>query len=713
VRLFCCLIATISLGGACHAGTSLAGCEARPEVRQAFREKLNYDDLQRLKFAARAARQHEVLEDLIAKYPEEVETHIRLTEFVRDSEEDQFPALRERYRRQAMDHPEDPRALYIAAVALLDTETPESIRLLEAAQVKAPDFAWPSLRLANVYSSGKRVDKKKSAEYLAAFLSRCPSSTESTTQWLLNKVGDKALQTRFAAALRERLANETDPVTLLEYETLWGVEFRTHPPQQHAGLREQIKTDLKRLESLGVKRDGDWMALLRTGYKQSASEAEVTALEDRIVRELPASQTAYSIRNDRWKKTHKEPADNQDAAAWATYNAAHKEALKGWIRDCTDAVWLSRSSWFYEIYDDNAIPEKEGIAALDHFLKASADYDVPSSQPYLSAAAFLVKHKWQPVRALDLLHKAQVLLASELNRDLHDDNVSNENAEDRANRSLHQQQNVAGLILQAAGIAGRPAEAQALRASVDGPPPSIKKRESDYWLNRARLAVLEDRKADGLTYYQIALQTRVMPPNPSRGKLQDSLSDEARALWKEMRGTEVAYAVWSKPPTAKAEELKEGRWEKSKKALPAFEMADLSGQTWKLSTLEGKSVLINLWATWCGPCNQELPHLQELYTKVKDRPDVQILTLNIDEDLGLVQPFMKEKGYTFPVLPAYSFVIDLLDGFAIPQNWIVDPQGKWRWTQIGFGAEPDWVGDMIQRLESAKKSEAAVASSPQ
>jgi thiol-disulfide isomerase/thioredoxin len=260
-------------------------------------------------------------------------------------------------------------------------------------------------------------------------------------------------------------------------------------------------------------------------------------------------------------------------------------------------------------------------------------------------------------------------------------------------------------------MAGRPAEAQALRASVDGAPPSLKKRESGYWLNRARLAAIENRRADALTYYQRALETRLSPPNPWRGKLEDDLADESRALWKEMGGTEVAYAVWSNPPVAKTEELKEGRWEKPKKTLPAFELSDLSGKTWKLTTLEGKSVLVNLWATWCGPCNAELPHLEELYKKVKDRSDVQILTFNIDTDLGLVEPFMKEKGFTFPVLPAYSLVMGLLDGVGIPQNWIVDPQGKWRWTQLGFGGEPDWTGEMIQRLEQVKKSETAGPSS--
>ncbi len=237
-------------------------------------------------------------------------------------------------------------------------------------------------------------------------------------------------------------------------------------------------------------------------------------------------------------------------------------------------------------------------------------------------------------------------------------------------------------------------------------PPKEKKRESAYWLNRARLAVLDGRKADALAYYQFALQTRLSPPAPWHGRLQDNILDEARALWKDTGGTNVAWNLWIKPPGAKPQELTEGRWEKPTQTIPGFELADLSGKTWKLATLEGKSVLINLWATWCGPCNAELPHLQKLYDQVKERSDLQILTFNMDEDLGLVEPFMKEKGYTFPVLPALSMVHGMFSsGWGIPQNWIIDPKGVWRWTQIGFGGVPDWEEDMVRRLEGVKKSD--------
>jgi len=709
MRLFACLTATLSLGLACYAQST--GCEARIEVRQTLRAKLKDSDLDRMKFADRAARQHQVLEDLIAHYPGEIQPYRQLINFVRYSEPEQFDALQLRLHNQAAAKPGDPVMADAAAFALFRTDTPESIRLLEAARASAPEFAWTALDLATIYAAGKRVDKKKAAEDLALFFSMCPSSTDPVALRLLGKLGDMAAQARVANALREQLANETDPVTLRSYETLWGLEFRSRPPQQHAALREQIKSDLKRLGALNVTADAEWLALLKSGYKQSGDAEATVAMEERLLREFPASRGAYSVLYDRWKKAHKEPADQKDAAAWGVYNAAYKEAVKGWIRDCTEVTYLSRSQWFYVIFDDDAISEKEGLAALDHYLKAHIDYEAPASSPYQDSAEYLIVHKWQPKRALELLHKAQPLLTAELARDRRDDNASAEDIEQRDNIQMYQRQSIAGLILQAARLAGRPAEAQALRASVETAPPSLKKRESGYWLNRARLAALENRKVDALTYYQLALETRISAPNPWQGKLRDDLSDESRALWKDMGGTEMAYAIWSKPPVAKVAELKEGRWEKPKRTLPAFELTDLSGKTWKLATLEGKSVLVNLWATWCGPCNAELPSLEELYKKVKDRADVQILTFNLDEDLGLVAPYMKDKGYTFPVLPAYSLVMGMLDGFGIPQNWIVDPQGKWRWTQIGFGAEPDWGGEMIQRLEQVKKSETATPSS--
>ena len=112
-----------------------------------------------------------------------------------------------------------------------------------------------------------------------------------------------------------------------------------------------------------------------------------------------------------------------------------------------------------------------------------------------------------------------------------------------------------------------------------------------------------------------------------------------------------------------------------------------------------------MWATWCGSCRDELPHLQELYENVKEYPGIQIVTFNADEDVGLVAPFVKEEGYTFPVLLANSFVWGQLKLSGIPQNWIVDPKGAWTWIQGGFDVRnPNWKQEIIQKLEAVQAS---------
>ena len=148
-------------------------------------------------------------------------------------------------------------------------------------------------------------------------------------------------------------------------------------------------------------------------------------------------------------------------------------------------------------------------------------------------------------------------------------------------------------------------------------------------------------------------------------------------------------------------ELTEDRWEKPGKSLPSYELIDVSGKTWRLQDMKEKVLLINVWATWCGPCQSELPHLEKLYEMLRDRADIQILSFNIDEDPGLVGPFLKEHGYKFPVLLANSFAPDL-SAQGIPQNWIVGPTGSWEWKQLGYGGVDGWEEDIVKKMESLR-----------
>ena len=97
-----------------------------------------------------------------------------------------------------------------------------------------------------------------------------------------------------------------------------------------------------------------------------------------------------------------------------------------------------------------------------------------------------------------------------------------------------------------------------------------------------------------------------------------------------------------------------------------------------------------------------MPRLQKLIEQYKDRPEVQFLTLNMDDNPGLIDPFLKEHQLSLTVLPAYSYVEDILKVFGIPQNWIVDESGVVRLKGIGYDATPKWEQGMSDAIEKYK-----------
>ncbi|OCA90691.1 alkyl hydroperoxide reductase [Bacillus sp. FJAT-27225] len=104
-----------------------------------------------------------------------------------------------------------------------------------------------------------------------------------------------------------------------------------------------------------------------------------------------------------------------------------------------------------------------------------------------------------------------------------------------------------------------------------------------------------------------------------------------------------------------------------------FELKTLSGETMKLSDLEGKKVMLNFWATWCGPCKKEMPDMQKLSVEASD--DLVILAVNIDPQLD-VQGFVDEYGITFPVLlDEKDKVNQMYQVISIPTTYFIDSKG--------------------------------------
>jgi len=150
-----------------------------------------------------------------------------------------------------------------------------------------------------------------------------------------------------------------------------------------------------------------------------------------------------------------------------------------------------------------------------------------------------------------------------------------------------------------------------------------------------------------------------------------------------------------------AEQASQIRWLRPEKPLPAFTLVGFGGKTWTLAELRGKAVLISLWATWCSPCRAEHAELQKLYEKFQDRPDVAVISFNVDvpADVPKVAPYMKENHYTFPVVFANDFVDAYLPEVFIPQTWFLDAAGKLQWIHEGYAPDENWQEIMTSKLE--------------
>jgi thiol-disulfide isomerase/thioredoxin len=114
------------------------------------------------------------------------------------------------------------------------------------------------------------------------------------------------------------------------------------------------------------------------------------------------------------------------------------------------------------------------------------------------------------------------------------------------------------------------------------------------------------------------------------------------------------------------------------KVAPNFELETLSGDKLKLSDLRGKNVLINFWATWCGPCIEEMPAINEIYHEYRDQ-DFEVVAVNMTKfeyKREEIKPFVEGLKLSFPVvLEKEGDVIDQYQVYNIPTSYFIDKNG--------------------------------------
>ncbi len=134
---------------------------------------------------------------------------------------------------------------------------------------------------------------------------------------------------------------------------------------------------------------------------------------------------------------------------------------------------------------------------------------------------------------------------------------------------------------------------------------------------------------------------------------------------------------------------------------PDFTLKNLEGSEVSLKDFEGKVVFLNFWATWCGPCREEMPSMERLWQRFKEE-DFVILAVDLRESRGEVVSFMKEYGLTFPVLLDSKGEVGSMFGVrAIPTTYLLDSEGKIVGGAIGArNWESDDAFELIESLLS-------------
>jgi peroxiredoxin len=137
-----------------------------------------------------------------------------------------------------------------------------------------------------------------------------------------------------------------------------------------------------------------------------------------------------------------------------------------------------------------------------------------------------------------------------------------------------------------------------------------------------------------------------------------------------------------------------------------FKLEDaFSGQTVSLSSLKGKVIFLNVWATWCGPCREEMPSMETLYDELKSNKDFVMLAVSQDtKGKAAVVSYVEKNGYHFKVLlDPENKVVETYNVSGVPETFIIDRRGRIVAHHMGAfdWSRPD-VKEALQQLLSAK-----------
>lgn len=144
---------------------------------------------------------------------------------------------------------------------------------------------------------------------------------------------------------------------------------------------------------------------------------------------------------------------------------------------------------------------------------------------------------------------------------------------------------------------------------------------------------------------------------------------------------------------------------------PSFALVNLDGKKVDIADLKGKVVVVDFWATWCGPCIASFPGMQKMVNKYKDDPNVKFIFVdtweNTEDKKKTVQDFITSKKYTFEVLlDNDNKIVEQFKVDGIPTKFVIDKNGMIRFKSVGFGGSDDkLMAELTAMIDMASNPE--------
>ncbi|MDO8550132.1 MAG: TlpA disulfide reductase family protein [Ignavibacteria bacterium] len=195
---------------------------------------------------------------------------------------------------------------------------------------------------------------------------------------------------------------------------------------------------------------------------------------------------------------------------------------------------------------------------------------------------------------------------------------------------------------------------------------------------------------------------RIIEDYIKEGKSTTAMIDVLKEVYTSEKGSDEGFENYlSQFKSVAFKELEDKfKSEMINKPAPGFTLEDFDGKKVSLADLKGKTVIIDFWATWCGPCLQSFPGMKKAVEKYSDNENVKFLFVNswerVEDKKNNAKDFIKKNNYPFHILIDYdNKVIGDFGVSGIPTKFIIDKTGSIRFMSVGFSGNVDQLADEI------------------